>query len=84
MGLPIVATDIRGCRQVVEEGVTGLLVPVCDVDVLATALERLAQNPRLRTQFGRDGRRMATERFDVRNQIETTLKIYTGGPRRSG
>ena len=83
MGLPIVATDIRGCRQVVEEGVTGLLVPVCDVDVLATALERLAQNPRRRTQFGRDGRRMATERFDVRNQIETTLKIYTGGPRRS-
>ncbi len=84
MGLPIVATDIRGCRQVVEEGVTGLLVPVCDVDALETALERLVQDPRLRTKYGRDGRRMATERFNVRDQIATTLRIYTGGPRRSG
>ncbi len=38
MGLPIVATDIRGCRQVVDHGTTGLLVPLGDVDLLADAL----------------------------------------------
>ena len=40
MGLPIVATDIRGCREVVDRGVTGLLVPVGDGSAIARAVER--------------------------------------------
>lgn len=76
MGLPVVATDIRGCRQAVEHEVTGLLVPVCDVDALETALERLVNDAVLRVQYGRRGRELAAKRFDVREQIEITLAVY--------
>ena len=41
MGLPVVVTDIRGCRQVVDHGVTGLLVPPRDVVALTDAVARL-------------------------------------------
>ena len=44
-GVPVVATDIRGCRQVVDDGITGLLVPVRDAVALADALGTLAQRP---------------------------------------
>ena len=42
MGLPVVATDIRGCRQVVDHGRTGLLVPAHDAPALAAAVLELA------------------------------------------
>ncbi len=45
MGLPVVATDIRGCRQVVDDGVNGLLVPVEDHVALADALRSLVRDP---------------------------------------
>ncbi|MGH9075311.1 MAG: glycosyltransferase family 4 protein, partial [Acidimicrobiales bacterium] len=45
MGLPVVATDIRGCRQVVDDGVTGFLVPARDPERLSSALARLAVDP---------------------------------------
>ena len=62
MGLPIVATDIRGCRQVVDDGVTGLLVPVDDADALGAALHRVGVDGALRTRMGRAARAKAVER----------------------
>ena len=54
-GLPLVLTDIRGCREVVRDGVEGLLVPVRDPEALADALTRLLEDPALRSADG--GRR---------------------------
>jgi len=76
MGLPIVATDIRGCRQVVEQGRTGLLVPVHDHTALAEAISRIATDPDLRTAMGTAARRKAVAEFDYRRQIALTLQVY--------
>ena len=56
MGVPIVATDIRGCRQVVDDGVTGILVPTRDVDALTDAIDRLVRDPDCRHRMGAAGR----------------------------
>ena len=76
MGLPAVATDIRGCRQVVEHGRTGLLVPPRDAGALAEALGRLADDPALRAEMGRRARAKALAEFDERRVIAIVLEEY--------
>jgi len=76
MGLPIVATDIRGCRQVVEHGVTGLLVPPRDPRALGDAIERLVLDPELRARMGAKAREKARKEFDQQRCIDITLATY--------
>ena len=76
MGLPIVATDIRGCRQVVDHGRTGLLVPVGRADALAEALTMLATDPATRAAMGAAGRAKAVQEFDQQRQIDISLGTY--------
>jgi glycosyltransferase involved in cell wall biosynthesis len=78
MGLPIVATDIRGCRQVVEQGATGLLVPPRDAVALTDAVARLAADPGLRSSMGRRAASKAKREFDQRRVIAATLAVYEG------
>lgn len=75
-GLPIVATDIRGCRQVVDDGATGYLVPVRSADRLAAAVERLATDANLRRTMSAAALAKARDSFDDRSQIELTISIY--------
>jgi len=74
-GLPVVATDIRGAREEVVDGATGLLVPVGDVDALAAALGRLAADPDLRHQMGAAGQARAHERYDEKKVIARQLDL---------
>jgi glycosyltransferase involved in cell wall biosynthesis len=76
MALPVVATDIRGCRQVVDDGVTGLLVPPRNAPALTDALERLAGDPGLRATMGQRAATKATQEFDQRRVIALTLAVY--------
>jgi glycosyltransferase involved in cell wall biosynthesis/ribosomal protein S18 acetylase RimI-like enzyme len=76
MGLPIIATDIRGCRQVVADGVTGWLVPPRSPDALAEAVERTVLDPMTRQTMGKAARGKALAEFDQRHQIELTLATY--------
>ena len=76
MGLPIIATDIRGCRQVVDHGRTGVLVPVDDAVAIAEAVSWLATEPDVRAAMGTAGRARAATNFDQRRVIETTLATY--------
>jgi glycosyltransferase involved in cell wall biosynthesis len=75
-GLPVVATDIRGCRQVVDHGVNGLLVPLHDVDALTDAVAALAGDPARRGTMGARSRAKADAEFDDRRVIRTTLEAY--------
>jgi glycosyltransferase involved in cell wall biosynthesis len=83
-GLPIVATDVRGCRQVVDHGVTGLLVPVGDRGALAAALARLAAEPALRRSMATSARRRAEVHFDEATVVRRVLDTYTEVAARKG
>jgi glycosyltransferase involved in cell wall biosynthesis len=76
MGLPVIATDIRGCRQVVDDRRTGMLVPVRNAAALATAIARLADDGSARARMGAAGRSKAIREFDHRRQIDITLNVY--------
>ncbi len=76
MGVPTVATDIRGNRQVVSDGETGLLVPVRDAAALAAAIERLAGDAELRVSMRRAAIAKAAAEFDQERVIERTLAAY--------
>jgi glycosyltransferase involved in cell wall biosynthesis len=76
MGLPLVLTDIRGCRQMVDEGVNGVLVPVRDSRALADAIGALARDRSLRERMGQASIAKARREFDERRVIDTTLEVY--------
>ncbi len=76
MGLPVVATDVRGCRQVVAQDETGLLVPPRSPAHLASAIAALALDPDRRRMMGRAGRLRARDHFDQAAVIDRTLKTY--------
>ena len=75
-GLPIVATDIRGCREVVEDGRTGLLVPVRHDRALEAAIDRLAGDPAVRNRMGEAALAKARREFDQDDVIARTLQAY--------
>jgi glycosyltransferase involved in cell wall biosynthesis len=76
MGLPIVTTDVPGCKEVVEEGVNGFLVPGRDAAALAQAILRLAGDPELRRRFGEQSRRRAVTHFDLSVVVGQTRSLY--------
>jgi glycosyltransferase involved in cell wall biosynthesis len=76
MGLPIVATDIRGCRQVVEDGNTGVLVARGDAVALTAAIEGIAADGVKRSEMGRAALEKARREFDQQRQIDITLGVY--------
>jgi glycosyltransferase involved in cell wall biosynthesis len=83
MALPVIATDVRGCREVVESGVTGELVPVRDPVALARAIRALDDADR-RGRLGRAARARAVEHFDERRVVTTVLDTYREVARRKG
>ncbi len=76
LGLPVVASDVRGCRQVVDDGRSGRLVPVGDVAALAEALDDLVRDPGLRARWGEAGYAKAIAEFDQQRVIDITLSVY--------
>jgi glycosyltransferase involved in cell wall biosynthesis len=75
-GLPLIATDIAGCRDIVRHGENGLLVPPRDVDRLTDALRRLINDPALRQSLGRRSRALAEEKFSLEAFLAASLAIY--------
>jgi glycosyltransferase involved in cell wall biosynthesis len=74
-GLPVVSTAIRGPREQVIEGETGLLVPPATVAPLAEALQRLAADPALRARLGAAGRARALAHFNEADVLTRTLDL---------
>lgn len=66
MGRAIIGTDAPGCREIVDPGATGLLVPPRDAEALAEAMVELAGDPDRIAAMGEAGRRRAVERFESR------------------
>jgi glycosyltransferase involved in cell wall biosynthesis len=76
MGKALVLTDIRGCREVADDGKEALFVPPRDPQRLTAAILRLLLDPGLRVRLGRAARRKALERFDERRVEDIILAAY--------
>ncbi len=83
MRLPIITTDIPGASEVVEAGVSGILVPPRDADALAEAMKRMADDRALRESLAAAGRARAERYFDrpimLRGHLEAIEGIVRGG-----
>jgi colanic acid/amylovoran biosynthesis glycosyltransferase len=77
-GLPVVATAISGIPELVEAGVTGLLVPSGDAEAMATALARLARDPELRRRMGQAGREKVVRSFDQEATAIELRRLFGG------
>jgi glycosyltransferase involved in cell wall biosynthesis len=73
---PVIACNIRGLKEVVEDGETGLLVPPANSQVLANALRQLIHNEPQRLSMGRAGRRCFEERFTLDRMLANTQSLY--------
>jgi glycosyltransferase involved in cell wall biosynthesis len=75
-GLPLITTDVPGCREVVSDGIDGLLVPVRDGDAIAAAIQKLLEDPAMARRLGEAARTKARNYFDERIVIDRTLGVY--------
>lgn len=75
-GLPIVAADVPGCREIVRHGENGWLVPARSSAALADALRNLIEHPGLRRSMGLRSRELAVAGFSKRKVNEETLAVY--------
>jgi glycosyltransferase involved in cell wall biosynthesis len=75
-GLPVIASDVGGVREAVEDGVTGLLVPRGDEEALRAALARLLADASLRRSMGQAGRRAYERRFTAARNVASTEAVY--------
>ncbi len=76
MQLPLVVTDVRGCREVVEDGENGFVVPPRDPSALVKAIRRLGDDPELRRHMGDASGRLARWSFDERRVVDLVLATY--------
>ncbi len=75
-GRPLVSTDVSGCREVVRDGVTGLLVPPRAAKALAHALERLARDRDLRRRMGAAARDLVAREMSEQVVVAQTMALY--------
>lgn len=76
MGKPIVTTDNPGCRDTVEPGINGYLVPIKDVPSLAQSLRPLIEDGKLRTRMGAASRRKAEQEYGIEANIRQHVELY--------
>lgn len=75
-GLPQIATNIGGIPEIVEDGVTGLLVEPDDPDALAEAILKLCASPDMRTRMQQNSRARALEKFEITKVMAKQVHIY--------
>lgn len=75
-GLPLITTDMPGCREIVHDGKNGILVEPGNVDALEQAVLRLGVNPKLRAEYGKFGRALVQEEFGEEAVIRRTVEVY--------
>jgi glycosyltransferase involved in cell wall biosynthesis len=75
-GLPIVTTDIPGCRELVLDGETGIRIPIKQVGPLVVALRTLLRDPELRMRMGARGRARVLAHYSLAYVVEAHLRVY--------
>jgi glycosyltransferase involved in cell wall biosynthesis len=75
-GRPLIATDAPGCREIVLEDTTGLLVPIEDPTALAQSIMRLAESPALRARYGKSARQLVVDKLSARIIGSSIVELY--------
>ena len=75
-GRPLIASDVPGCREIVQHGETGLLVPVDNARALADAIQRLITSPAERARYGAAARNLVVEQFAAGSIGRMTVELY--------
>jgi glycosyltransferase involved in cell wall biosynthesis len=75
-GRAMIATDAPGCREIVIENQTGLLVPIEDPPALAHAIMKLATSPELRARYGKGARELVVSKLSARMIGEQVVRLY--------
>lgn len=75
-GVPVVATEVGSIREAIDDGETGLIVPVGDIDALASAVRRLHDDPDLLASMGARAAQVGLERFDVDEAVRSWVRLY--------
>jgi len=77
-GRAVVTTDVPGCRDAIEPNVTGFLCKVKDSKSLASIIEKLIMDNKLRNSMGKEGRKVAQREFDINKVVQKHFEIYEG------
>lgn len=75
MGRPIITTNTNGCKDTVEEGINGFLVPIMNSEILADRMERFILKPELIEIYGKASYKRCCEKYDVIKVNKNMLKI---------
>ncbi len=76
MGIPLIANDVAGCRDICRDGINGILVAKHDIQALANAIITLGNNQELRREFGLAGRKLCQEIFSDQIINQGTISLY--------
>ena len=76
MEKPVVAYNIRGVRDLVEDGVNGFLVPLSDINGLAKKILYLMEHPEIAKEMGKKGREIIEKEFSLNTILPQMEKLY--------
>ncbi len=76
MEVPLIATDVPGCREIVQDGINGFLIPVDDARALAEKITVLLRDRLLCRKFGEAGRKLVVQEFNHQHVFQQTLNLY--------
>ncbi len=76
VGLPVVASDVGGIPEIVENNKSGILVPSRNVPAIAKAINHLIENPTLREKMGNYGKKIVNNKFNIPTFISKTENLY--------
>ena len=75
-GIPVITTNVPGCRDAIIDQETGILVPPRESEELTLAINSLLKNPKKLKKLGKAGRRLSEEKFDIKKIVDSHMKVY--------
>ena len=76
VGIPVVATDAPGFKEIIENNKTGILVPRRDTDMICNAMYNLMKNEEMRKTLSMNAMKMVKDKFELKNNVNDMISLY--------